>query len=120
MYEVQKHEMTPDNFIAGDFPIVTDHGKIKPSAIIRKYAPLVQGKTGIEELTAEMITAAEQEEEPKPFDLIGIAADNAKESGEVVYYLTGEFFASALCLADTVTAEKVKPYFRKIGIYLKD
>ena len=50
--------------------------------------------------------------------LCGIAADDSTDGG-VVYYLTGEFFADGLTLPEGVTAEALKPAFRKLGIFLK-
>lgn len=114
MYEITNTEFTPENFIAGDFPMKTDFGPIKSGATIRKYAPLVQGANGIEEITAAMLPT-----EGALDTLIGIAADEPS-GGEVVYYLTGEFFGEALILQDGVTADILKPAFRKLGIFLKE
>lgn len=108
MYEINTAELTAENFLAGDFPIATDFGKVKTKAAIRKHAPLVQGEDGIEEATSETLDK-----------LIGIAAD--EPSGEeVIFYLTGEFFAEGLTLPDGVTVENLKPAFRKLGIFIKE
>jgi hypothetical protein len=99
---------SPENFIAGDYPIKKDFGTIKNGATIRRHAPIVVGDNGIEEATAETLDK-----------LIGIAAD--KPSGkEVVFYLTGEFFSEGLCLPNGVTVEALKPTFRKLGIFMKE
>lgn len=120
MYEITNTEFTPENFIAGDFPMKTDFGPIKSGATIRKYAPLVQGANGIEEITAAMLpTEGESATEGALDTLIGIAADEPS-GGTVVYYLTGEFFSEALILQDGVTADILKPAFRKLGIFLKE
>lgn len=120
MYEITNTEFTPENFIAGDFPMKTDFGPVKNGAKIRKYAPVVQGENGIEEITAAMIpTTGEDATEGALNTLIGIAADEPS-GGEVVYYLTGEFFSEALVLPDGVTADDIKPAFRKLGIFLKE
>ena len=108
MFDITRATHTPDNFFAGDFPIVTDFGKIKDGATIRARVPIVQGADGIEEAVAATIA-----------DVIGISA--AEPSGdEVVYYLTGEFFTQALTLPTDVTAEELKPILRKLTIFLKE
>lgn len=108
MYEINEAVLTPENAIAGDFPMKTDFGEIKSGAKIHKFAPVVQGEDGIEEAAAATLDK-----------LIGIAADEPSGT-EVVYYLTGEFFAEALHLPSGVTAEAVKPALRKLGIFIKE
>lgn len=107
MYEINTASITPDNFFAGDFPIVTDTGTIKAGATVRKRVPVVQGEEGIEEAAAATIGT-----------VIGITADEPS-GGELVYYLTGEFFADAITLPSGVTVEALKPALRKLGIFLK-
>lgn len=107
MYEIKTDQTSPVNFFAGDFPIVPDVGDVKAGATVRKYAPVIKTADGISEATADGLA-----------DLVGIAADDSTDGG-VVYYLTGEFFAAALTLPDGVTAEALKPAFRKLGIFLK-
>lgn len=51
--------------------------------------------------------------------LYGITADSAASGEEVVIYLTGEFFADALALADDVSSDDLEVPFREIGIFLK-
>ena len=51
-------------------------------------------------------------------DVYGLAAENAEEGEEVVYYLTGEFFGSAIEVPVGKTAADFKAPFRKIGIFL--
>lgn len=51
--------------------------------------------------------------------LYGIAADNAASGDEVVVYLTGEFFASAIAWPENVTKEMLRPYFRSLDVFLK-
>lgn len=107
MFEINTATHTPDNFNAGGYPVVTDSDTIKAGANIRKRAPLVKGENGIEEAGAETLDK-----------IIGIAAD-VPSGGEVVYYLTGEYFADAIVLPDGVTVEALKPALRKLGIFLK-
>ena len=116
MYDIKTAELKAENFLAGDFPVVMDFGKVKTKATIRKRAVLVQSEDGIEELTKEMISA----DEGKGLDnIIGIAAEEPS-GDEVVYYATGEFFAEGLILPDGVTAADIKPACRKLGIFIKE
>ena len=101
MYEINRDQTSPVNFFAGDFPVVTEAGDVKSGATVIKTAD------GISEATADGLA-----------DLHGIAADDSTDGG-VVCYLTGEFFADALTLPDGVTADTLKPAFRKLGIFLK-
>lgn len=117
MYEINRDQTSPVNFFAGEFPIVTEVGEVAEGTKIRKYAPvaLVDGKV------VEAAPASGEGESAVAGNidsLCGIAADVSTDGG-VVYYLTGEFFADALTLPDGVTAEALKPAFRKLGIFLK-
>jgi hypothetical protein len=108
MFDIKTATYTPDNFFAGPYPIAKDFGDVKKDAVIHKWAPLSQGEDGIEEAAAGTLDK-----------LIGLSADEPS-GGEVVYYLTGEFFTEALHLPAGVTAEALKPAFRKLGIFLKE
>lgn len=108
MFDINTATHAPDNFFAGSYPVVKDYGEVKTGATVRKYAPIVQGATGIEEAASTTLDK-----------LIGIAADEPS-GGEVIYYLTGEFFTEALTLPTGVTADALKPALRKLGIFLKE
>lgn len=108
MYEVTKTNITPDNFFAGSFPVVTDFGSIKTGAKIRARVPVVQGADGIEEASADTLDK-----------LIGISTSEPN-GDEVVYYQTGEFFMQALTLPTGVTEEALKPALRKLNIFLRE
>jgi hypothetical protein len=108
MLDVQKTEQSAENFFAGNFPIVTDFGKIKNGATIRARTPVIAGNDDIEEATAATLGK-----------LIGLSADEPS-GDEVVYYLTGEFFTQAITLPTGVTAEALKPALRKLSIFLKE
>lgn len=107
MYEIQKDQTTPVNFFAGEFPVVTEVCAVKSGESVRKLTPVIQTADGISEAAAASLT-----------DLYGIAASDSTD-GVVVCYLTGEYFADALVLPSGVTVEKLKPAFRKLGIFLK-
>lgn len=120
LYSIDTAELKAENFLAGNYPIVTDVGTVKKNAIIRKRAPLVQSEDGIEEFTAAMLPTTGENASTGSLDkIIGIAAD--EPSGEeVTVYLTGEFFAEGLTLPEGVTAADLKPAFRKLGIFIKE
>ena len=106
MYEIQKDQYTPDNFIAGDYPIVKESFLVRSGETVRKFAPVTLTDGEISEATATLE------------NLCGIALADAS-GDQVVCYLTGEFFADALTLPDGVTIENLKPAFCKLGIFLK-
>lgn len=51
--------------------------------------------------------------------IYGITADSAKQGEDAVVYLTGEFFADGLALAQNVKAADLEVPLRNIGIFLK-
>lgn len=98
---------------AGDFPVVTDSGTVASGETIHELMPITLGADGkIKAVTADTVA-----------DVYGLAAENAEEGEEgeeVVYYLTGEFFGSAIEVPVGKTAADFKAPFRKIGIFLVD
>jgi len=107
MYEIKRDELTRKNVFAGDFPIAKEVGEVAEGETVRQYAPVIKTAGGFKEATAAGLG-----------DLYGIAADDSTDGG-VVCMLTGEFFADGLTLPEGVTAEALKPAFRKLGIFLK-
>ena len=107
MYEIKRDELTRKNVFAGDFPVAKEVGEVAEGETVRQYAPVIKTADGISEATAAGLA-----------DLYGIAADDSTDGG-VVCMLTGEFFADGLTLPEGVTAEALKPAFRKLGIFLK-
>ena len=107
MYEIKRDELTRKNVFAGDFPIAKEVGEVAEGETIRQYAPVIKTAGGFKEATADGLD-----------ELYGIAADDSTDGG-VVCMLTGEFFAAGLTLPEGVTAEALKPAFRKLGIFLK-
>ncbi|GHV06339.1 hypothetical protein FACS1894217_04820 [Clostridia bacterium] len=124
---------TPDNFLAGNFPIervaaVAGTGGVKRHAPVKcdtdgTIIPVVfidgtaaipptedPFNPGAPATTAEGNTSA---------GLYGIAAEAAEEGAETVVYLTGDFFAAALEFETDVTADLIKGAFRAISIFLK-
>ena len=106
MYEIKRDELTRKNVFAGDFPIAKEVGEVAEGETVRQYAPVIKTAGGFKEATAAGLD-----------ELYGIAADDSTDG--VVCMLTGEFFADGLTLPEGVTAEALKPAFRKLGIFLK-
>ena len=101
---------SPKMVHAGDFPVVTDSGTVASGETIHELMPITLGTDGkIKAVTADTVA-----------DVYGLAAENAEEGEEVVYYLTGEFFGSAIEVPVGKTAADFKAPFRKIGIFLVD
>ena len=96
---------TPKMVHAGDFPVVTDSGTVASGETIHELMPITLAADG----KIKAVT-----------DVYGLAAENAEEGEEVVYYLTGEFFGSAIEVPVGKTAADFKAPFRKIGIFLVD
>lgn len=108
MYEIQSAEFKPANFHLGSFPAVKDTGTIKSGVTVRKYAPVTLGADGLEEVTEATLDK-----------LIGIAADEPDNSGNLVYYMTGEFNFEGLVLPEGITKETIKNACRPLSIFIK-
>lgn len=90
------------NFGTNDFHISATYNN--------EHLPITLGADGkIKAVTADTVA-----------DVYGLAAENAEDGEEVVYYLTGEFFGSAIEVPVGKTAADFKAPFRKIGIFLVD
>lgn len=124
MYEIQKDQTSPVNFFAGDYPVATAVREVSSGKSVKKYDPvkLVDGKVEpvvkVEANSGSTIPA-KTEYENTTAGIYGIAAGDAGAGEDVVVYLTGEFFADAINLPDSVTAETLTTAFRNIGIFLK-
>jgi hypothetical protein len=130
MYEINTATQAPDDFLAGDYPIIRKAIEVTAGAVIgkRTTVKLVDGKISPVIYVAETeadgatVTPAKTAEENTLEGLYGIAAE-AADGGTggvtVVVYLTGEFFESAITLPENVTSAMVKPALRKLGIFLK-
>lgn len=108
-YAVEKREITPKNFFAGDFPTVPETGTA--NADIKEYAPVM-----IDTANDNKIIPVAKESEASA---IGIAAAAAGNGEPVTYYMTGEFFADALALESGADLAKIKEALRKVSIFLR-
>lgn len=108
MYEINEATYIPDDFHRGTFPVVTEYGTLKKGIAVKKYTPIALGTDGLEEATAATLN-----------QLVGIAADDSDESGNIVYYQTGEFSGEAVVLPEGVTLDELKTACRQLSIFLK-
>ena len=99
---------TPKMTLAGDLPVVTDSGTMKAGESAKEFQVLCKTADGMTAVTADTVE-----------DIYGIAAADSDEDGNVVIYLTGEFFAETLVYPDTVTAEELKAALRKLSIFME-
>lgn len=107
-YAVETRNTTPKNFFAGDFPTATETGTAGGN--IKEFAPVtIDGNGKVVTITSETKT-----------NVIGISAAAAATGEPVVYYLTGEFFATALHMPSGVTPADIAGYLRKLSIFLRD
>lgn len=99
---------SPKMVHAGDYPVVTDSGTVAAGNTISELMPVMLDASGkIAACTAESIT-----------DVYGLAAADAAAGEDVVIYLTGQFFGSAIVAPKGKTAADFKAPLRKIGIFL--
>lgn len=108
-YAVEKREITPKNFFAGDFPTVPETGTANEA--IKEYAPVMIDTAN----DNKIIPVAKGSEA----SAIGIAAAAAGNGEPVTYYMTGEFFADALALESGADLAKIKEALRKVSIFLR-
>lgn len=132
MYEVNDYAYEPENFLAGSMDVAKEALPVKEGEEIKakSLVKLVSGEAaaytaadlGAKPDAAKGAESQEAAETPaEAAELVipyGIAAADA-EDGQVVVYLTGEFFADALVLPEGLEAETVKPLLRENGIFLK-
>lgn len=115
MYDIERRELEPKNFFAGDFPTLTESGTA--GAEIKEYMPVAKNADG-------QIIPFKKAPEPASATtenvVIGISATSAATGDPVVYYMTGEFFAEAINLPDDVDMKTLKDECRKVSIFLRD
>lgn len=99
---------TPKMTLAGDFPIVTDSANMKEGESAKEFAVLCKTVDGMAAVTAENIG-----------NIYGVAAADSDEDGNVVVYLTGEFFADTLIYPEDIAKADLKAALRKLNIFMK-
>ncbi len=100
---------TPKMTLAGDFPVVTDSDTMKSGEHAKEFEIVNKTADGIVKTTKDTIA-----------DVYGVVAADSDEDGNVVIYLTGEFFADALICPAGTTADDFKAVFRKLNLFIKN
>ena len=99
---------TPKMTLAGDFPIVTDSDTMKEGESAKEFEVLCKTADGMTAVTEDNIG-----------NIYGVAAANSDEDGNVIVYLTGEFFADTLIYPKGISAADLKAALRKLNIFMK-
>lgn len=94
---------------AGDYPVVTDSGTVAEGETIVELMPVTLANGTLKAVTKDTIA-----------DVYGLAAEDAQEGEELVFYMTGQFFGEAIAVPEGTTAADFKAPFRKLGIFLVD
>lgn len=114
---VEKRSYTPQQFYAGEFPVVTETGTA--GAKIKQYDMIMaaEDETGTETaaITAATLVPATA---AGIANVVGIAVTAAEKDEPVVYIMTGEVFADAVNIGN-IDADVAKAALRKLSIFLK-
>jgi hypothetical protein len=106
---------TPDNLIAGDFPIITEPVTVGAGNLVRGT---VMGRiTASGNFIQSLSAASDGSQNP-----VAILAEDVDASGGAkpgVVYLTGEFKGAALIIGASHTLASVKLAFRALGIFIR-
>lgn len=106
-YAVETRSTEPKNFFAGDFPTLPETGTAGEK--LAEHTPVtINASKEIVAVTSETKDA-----------VIGITAEAVEKNEPVVYYMTGEFFATAINLPSGVEIEDIKDSLRKLSIFLR-
>ena len=104
---MEKRVFEPKNLINGAFPIVIKSDTAGATIAEGDIVVLSEGK--LAPVTAETLA-----------NVAGIAAHAAIEGVIVNYYATGQFFASAINLPESVTLAQAQAALEKLNIYIKE
>jgi hypothetical protein len=116
----QSFSTAPEYFIAGTTVGIVSAVK-EASAAVKAHGPVLLDSDGkVKPVTTSTTGSGDNAVTTVPTTgIYGIATEAAASGGEVVVYLTGEFFADSLALETGVTAADVEIALRNIGIFLK-
>jgi len=113
----QEGVFTPDNLIAGDFPVVTDTITIAAGQVLQRGAVL--GK-----ITASgkyvLSDAGATDGSQTPVAILAEDVDASSGDKEATVYLTGEFNVRRITFGNGHTAATVKDALRQVGIFIKN
>jgi len=109
---------SPDNVIAGDFPLVTDQVTLLSGENLSRGSVL--GKvTASGKYKLCDVLASDGSEAPKVV-LVNDTDASGGDAANTPVYLTGEFNQNAIGLGGTTSAAAVKDALRDLSIFLKD
>ncbi len=108
---------TPDNLIAGDYPLVTGEVTIASGQNLQRGAVLGRITTSGE---CVLVDSAATDGSENPVGVLAEDCDaSAAAKSHVPYYLAGEFNESALIFGGSDTAATHRDALRALNIYLK-
>lgn len=111
---------TPDNLVAGDFPIVTEKATIASAAANDLKRGTILGKiTTGGKLTGAKSTSNDGSQ--TPYAILAEDVDATAEDQKATVYLTGSFNkASLIAVAEGEDADTFKAGLRDISIFVKE
>ncbi len=116
-YAIETRSTEFKNFFAGDFPTLTDTGTAGEK--LAGHTPVTVNADGEIVAVRAASGSGDSAKEATTGEVVGITAETAEKGETVVYYITGEFCASALTLPDGVEIEDIKGSLRKLSIFLR-
>jgi len=108
---------TPDNLIAGDYPIVTDVVTVLQSAALVRGTLL--GKITASGKYVLCDTDGTDDGRRTPAAILAEACDASAADAQAVIYLSGAFNGDAVTFAEGETAATHRAALRDLNIYLK-
>ena len=115
---VTEQSFTPDNLIAGDFPIITESAILQQGQILSRGALLgKKSKTGNTLVLSDIDGRGRYEE---LYGILAADCDASEKDMGCIVYLSGEFNQDAVIFGQGITPEKIKDELRKFGIYLRE
>lgn len=109
---------TPDNLIAGDFPLVTGDGIILTGQTLVRGTVLAKDSVNADKLVAvDSVHATASIHDP-----VAVLAEDVDASAAdqvAPFYLAGEFTANALTFGGTDTVDTHRDALRDLSIFLK-
>jgi len=109
---------TPDNLIAGDFPLVTGDGTILSGQNLVRGAVLAKDSANDNKLVA-VNSASSTESIKSPVAVLATDVDASAGDAVGPLFLAGEFNENALTFGGTDTADTHRDALRDLSIFLK-
>ena len=100
-----------DLFASQVMPVVSDTLKIAQAGFLKRGSVLTSEGALVE---------VSEEGGADVYAVLAEDVDTTDGETEAAVYLTGEFNATALVFKEGTTVESVKPYARKVGIFIKN